>query len=262
MDRLIIEPADVYHAQSSKYMSSHGLANFRRSPREFRDLQLGIAPQPKSDAFTFGSAVHALILEGRSAYHDQFQVGGAPVNPRTDKPYGVNTDAYRKWKETLDKPYISESDAATIEMMAMSVRNHKHAGKLFEFGVAERVCRQSMQAVPCQSRFDWLIPDRKVLVDLKSCRNIHEFESDFDAFGYDYQLAFYRMMLAQLTDASWDVAVVAVEKKHPYTCGLWWVKGERLTDAYPVIEGALDGYLNCSQSDYWPTGYEHPRMIE
>ena len=39
---LIHEPAEVYHARSGEYLSSHLLADFRKCPQLFHQRQLGI----------------------------------------------------------------------------------------------------------------------------------------------------------------------------------------------------------------------------
>lgn len=37
------EPADVYHSRRGEFLTSHRLAEFRRCPRHFRNLELGLA---------------------------------------------------------------------------------------------------------------------------------------------------------------------------------------------------------------------------
>ena len=65
---LIREPADVYHAQAGKYLSSHQLADFRRNPLLFRKKELGLVQDEDRPAYVVGRAAHVLILEGREAY--------------------------------------------------------------------------------------------------------------------------------------------------------------------------------------------------
>ena len=69
---LAVEPADVYHAQAGRYLSSHQLMDFMNCPWMFRKKQLGLIKSEESEAFLVGRATHCRILEGREAYESQF----------------------------------------------------------------------------------------------------------------------------------------------------------------------------------------------
>ena len=82
------EPAETYHANASRHLSSHALGEFRRCPLLYRRRKLGLVPDRDSPAYLLGRAAHTLILEGRVAYERAFAVGG-PINHRTGQPYGA-----------------------------------------------------------------------------------------------------------------------------------------------------------------------------
>lgn len=81
-------------------------------------------------------AAHTLILEGRDRYEAEYAVGG-PVNPRTGQPFGSNTKAFAEWAERVGKPVLDDSQAALVEQMAASVREHLFARELLREGVVE-----------------------------------------------------------------------------------------------------------------------------
>ena len=167
---LIREPADVYHAQAGKYLSSHQLAEFRRNPLLFHKKELGLVKDEDRPAYLLGRAAHALILEGREAYEREYAFGG-PVNPKTGEPFGSRTKAFQEWAEAQGKPVLDDEQAALIENLNAAVHAHEHAAALLADGVAEGVVRADYCGVPCQARLDWLNPERGI-VDLKTCDNL------------------------------------------------------------------------------------------
>jgi hypothetical protein len=55
-------------------------------------------PNKTSADMVLGSAAHKLILEGRHEFDLCYAVG-APVNERTGKEYGRDTQAFARWVE-------------------------------------------------------------------------------------------------------------------------------------------------------------------
>ncbi len=158
-DVLIREPAEVYHAQRDKYLSSHQLAEFRRNPPLYRKKVLGLVKDEDRPAYVIGRAAHTLILEGRDAYDQEYAVGG-PVNAKTGQPFGSRTKAFQEWAEAQAKPVLTDDQAVLVESLNAAVRAHEHASGLLADGVPEGVVRVDYCGVPCQARLDWLNPER------------------------------------------------------------------------------------------------------
>jgi hypothetical protein len=256
---LIREPAEVYHARSREYLTSHALAEFRESPLLYRKRQLGLIADDDRPAFQVGRAAHTLILEGRDAYRRQYAFGG-PTNPATGKLFDSRSKAYQEWAERQAKPALTDRQAALVEELAAAVNRHPVAGELFAEGVPEGVIRCEYRGVNCQARIDWFNPTRG-LVDLKTCENIKYLESDARSYGYLHQLAFYRSLLMLASGGSFPIYLVAVEKREPYRCGVWRIAQNVLDLAKRENEAALAQLVRCRQLDYWPTGYEDVRMF-
>ena len=257
---LIREPAEVYHARGADFLSSHALAVFRRCPLLFRKKELGVVVDRDRAIFRLGRAAHTLILEGRERYEREYAVGG-PINPKTGKPYGSSTKAFTEWAEKRGKPVLTDSDAALIEQMAASVREHLYARELLHEGVAEGVVRCDYAGCACQGRIDWMnpLPDRGI-VDLKTCDRLDSFEFDIDAFGYVHQLAFYRALVEQACGASLPVHIVAVEKREPFRTGVWQIGEAALDEARRDNETAMKELARCRQAGVWPTRFESLRL--
>jgi len=111
---LAAEPADEYHARAGEYLSSHQLLDFIACPWLYRKKQLGLIDEPESSAYLLGRAAHCRILEGRDAYEAQFAIGG-PINPRTKKPFGKETKAFRDWCEGKPGVHASNTKLTTPE---------------------------------------------------------------------------------------------------------------------------------------------------
>lgn len=259
-DQLLVEPAEHYHAQRDRYLSSHRLAEFRRCPLLFHKQECGLIADEERPAYLLGRAAHCLILEGRAAFDAEFAVGG-PINPKTGKPYGTGTQAFARWADEIGKPVLSDEQAALVERMALAVQEQPHAMDLLAEGVPERIARCELSGVPCQVRADWLHPS-KGLVDLKTAEKLDWFEGDARAYGYLHQLAFYRSVLAEVLGARLPVHLVAVEKREPFRCGVWRVEEAALDRAEEQNLAAIEMLKQCRHSGQWPGGFEDVRSID
>lgn len=257
---LIHEPAEVYHAQRAQFLTSHQLADFRRNPPLYRQKQLGLVPEEDRPAYIVGRAAHTLILEGRERYGRDYAFGG-PVNPRTGEPFGSRTKAFQEWAEAQGKPVLDDNQAALIENLNAAVRAHEEASALLATGVAEGVVRVEYCGIPCQARLDWVNPQRGI-VDLKSCDDLDYLESDARRFGYPFQLAFYRSLLARVTGVNISAYMVCIEKKVPYRTGVWRMEEGLLAVAQRQNEEAIERLKRCREMDTWPSGYEAIRCLE
>ncbi|MCC5786910.1 MAG: PD-(D/E)XK nuclease-like domain-containing protein [Phycisphaerales bacterium] len=256
------EPAETYHARRGECLTSHRLAEFRSCPLLFRRKEMGLIPERDSHAFLVGRAGHMLILEGRERYEAEYAVGG-PINPRTGQPFGSNTKAFAAWAEKRGKPVLADTDAAMVEQMAASVREHLFARELLAEGVAEGVVRGRMGGVLCQARLDWVNPtDGRGLVDLKTTDSLDSFERHIDSFQYLHQLAFYRALLASVGGVVLPVHIIAVEKREPFRCGVWQIAPRCLDAAQAENDRAIEELVRCRETGRWPTRFESLRLYD
>lgn len=259
-DILLVEPEDVYRQKATTHLTSHRLADFRRNPLLFHKKELGLVTEEERPAFQVGRAAHTLILEGREVFGKRYAVGG-PVNPKTGEVFGERTKAYGEWASAQGRPTLTTDQCVLVEQMAASVRAHKRAAELLAEGVAEGVVRLDYIGMPCQSRLDWVHPDRG-LIDLKTCDNLDWLEMDAKSYGYAHQLAFYRSMLASVVGESVPVFIVAVEKREPFRTGVWIMGQNVLAVAQKENEQAMTRLAKCRETDTWPTGYEDIRTFD
>lgn len=253
------EPTSVYRAQASEYLSTHQLADFRKSPLLYRRRQQGLVADADRPAFMVGRAAHCLILEGRDAFDRDYVVGG-PINPKTENPYGGTTKAFREWAAAQQRDVLTDEQYDLVLRLASSVVSHSLARELLSDGVSERVVRAVYHGRDCQVRFDWFDAHRGI-VDLKTADALDWFEADARRFGYVHQLAFYRAVLAEVIGVQMPVHFIAVEKHEPYRCGVWQVPTEALDIARQENERAIERLIEYETHDCWPTGYEELRVL-
>lgn len=136
-------PADEYHAdaRAGKFLSSHLLGDFRSCPLLYHKKMTGKIPEDDSSAFTIGRAAHTLILEGRSAFDEQFSICDGPINPKTQEPYGRTTKAYTEWVQQQDKPVVSTKDFGFLVKLQTAVWLNGDANELLGSGLPEGTVR-------------------------------------------------------------------------------------------------------------------------
>lgn len=256
------EPADVYHAKSRDFLTAHALGEFRRCPLLYRKKELGLVPERDTTAYLVGRAAHTLILEGRQRYEREYAVGG-PINPKTGQPFGSQTKAFAEWAAKQSKPVLADGHAALVEQIAAAVQAHLFARELFANGVAEGVVRCEYAGHRCQARIDWISPiAERGIVDLKTADELDSFEMALRAFGYLYQVAFYRALVAAVSGHVLPVHIVAVEKREPFRCGVWQVAPAILDQAQRENQEAMADLRRCRERGDWFTRFEGMRLID
>jgi hypothetical protein len=222
-----------------------------------------------------GRAAHTLILEGRKVFDESYAVGG-PINEKTGKEYGRDTQAYEKWLAVQKTEKGSSLEAITSEQwyvvsnMARAVHQHEEAAMLLRSGVAERVVRTSLYDVSVQIRMDWFteIGNDAVVVDLKTCDDLDSFVYDAKKYLYGIQFAFYRLALSKAVYEEFkaapqiDAYAIAVEKKEPFRVGVFKVSDDTLDFWNKKIDVLLKNVRTSTETGEWPTLYEDIRLLE
>ena len=257
---LAAESAEEYHGKRGRYLSSHQLLDFMRCPWLHRKKAVGLIRDTDSPAYRIGRAAHTKILEGHDAYEAAYAVGG-PVNPKTGKPFGASTKAYRQWADAQDRAVLTHEQAGVVQNMACGVAMNDVAVDLLLHGRSEGVVRAEYCDMSCQIRVDWVHPHRGI-VDLKTCDDLTWFEADARRYGYLHQVAFYRAVLCLASGTAFPVHIVAVEKKEPFRVGVWLAAESALDFARAENEAAIERLKHCLATGTYPTGYETVRVFD
>lgn len=243
-------------------LSSHLLMDFIRCPmycvdkREIRE----------TEQFITGRAAHKLILEGESEFNESYVVDG-PINPKTGKHYGRETKAFADWIAEKDPEnkleFLTAEQKSICYAMNSSVYNHDLACELFAEDstlLVEAPIFGEMFGVDVKGRLDCY--SSVGLIDLKTIDDLDRFKFHWRDYMYDVQLAFYHMLVTEVCKANYCQAyIIAVEKKHPYRCGVFYITPETMQKARAKTQTAIENYRESLATNSWPTLYEEMRSL-
>lgn len=213
--------------------------------------------QPRTSSLKLGTQFHELILQGEEVFSENNILFNEPVNPKTGKPYGKETSAYKEARDSFlamypNKQEYSEQDYETLKTMQESIMFHPYASKILLEArpkKSELVLQGYLNKTLCKCSID-RYDDMFGLIDLKTCERLTDF-SGRDVFRYairDYkyieQLAFYKKCLEEIgCCSSCPATIIAVETKPPFRCGVYAIKNTVLKEAQNVVEEWLENWV-------------------
>ena len=263
---------DEYRADPR--VNFHTLAKFHRDPRAFANGYFD--KDEPNDAMTFGSAFHCKLLKPHE-YGDKFAVFAPPVNPKTDAPFGVTTNAYKEafaafLRENEGKTVISQGSAELIDTLIAEARFHPLASKLlasgdgvFEQSICGEIDLETVK-VAVKGRVDAYT--EAGLIDIKTTANLDDGSGRdrfrFTVYDYKYlvQLAFYHMILTRCYNAPFVPAwLIVLEKNPPNRCAVYAPTREVLVKAYGVVFSWLREFQVSQQSKRFRSRYDDLQLI-
>ena len=177
-----------YH--STKGLSASSLGLIKKSISLLKwSWNLGSQVDEEARNLVVGSATHALVLEGREVYENEFCV--APeFNMRTNQ----GKEDFKKFKEENTKSILTSVEAEQIEAMAKSVFAHPTASKLLEKGKPEQsfFWNDKDTLEDCKIRPDWLNIEDRIIVDLKTTKDTFNLSRSVFDYGYHRQASWYK----------------------------------------------------------------------
>lgn len=169
--------------------------------------------KPKTDSMLLGSIIHCLVIEP-----DNF-----------DKYYKVLSDVSLSKRDisrlqSMQNPeskqiLITQSLYDDAKKVSDNIFN-SNIGNLFKGGYGEASYVKDCYGVKCKVRPDYFLPDKKIIIDLKTTKfggaNPASFQKTIANFKYYIQSAFYLDVLE-----AEKFFFVAVETEAPYMIGLF-----------------------------------------
>lgn len=177
-------------------------------------------------------------------------------------------NAWQAFKiEHAGKTILKASEIDEVAMMADAVRRHPLVQPYFDGAEFEtpQIWVDPTSDLRCKARTDWLVPKRRLLIDLKSTRSINGRILGREAarFGYHLQMAHYRNGVRHACD--WmpqQVLIVAVEKTAPYDVGVFEVDSQTLDIAEVEVTDLLVQLAGHRASDTWPGRYSEIQALQ
>ena len=250
-------PNEDYHAGvgiSSSYIRRFGQSQLHAIEHK----------QESSPNLKFGTASHALLVEGQEAFDKEVKV-------ITGSPY---TKAYKEEKADYEEQgfiVLKESEAETIHAMKDSMVYEGNAYLNAKGKIAEASIYWYEDDVLCKCRPDLMCPplnepnsDNKiVIVDYKttvSCEPF-AFNKSVKKYGYDMQAAWYRRGLLMAGYDVEDFMFIAQEKVHPYASKVFRITKEQIDFGWTMMENYLEEYKEYQKGKPL-TIYNSPNVVD
>lgn len=246
---------DEYH--SGPGTSKSGLDIIHRSPMHFAFRASAANDNRPTAAQAFGSAFHCAVLEPER-FADEFVVA-----PKCDRRTTVGKQL---WTEFIDAhphaTHLTAEDMEALQGMCAAVAAHPAASKLLKApGRAERsyyaIDPETGELVRVRPDYD---RDDGIIVDLKSTEDAspEEFARSIANWRYHVQAPFYMdvrdaaIQQADLPMAKSKAFVfIAVEKRAPYTVGVYALDAESMEVGRLEYRADLRTLAECRRTNVW-----------
>ncbi len=209
------------------------------------------------EAFKIGRLVHSLTLEGEEKTKEEIRnnyiTSGFPVNPNTKKPYGQDTQKFKKWHdEQGNKDILTDIEFNTIKKIVRAIKNNKEAVKLLDQSpyretVLTWTCR--FTGHKCKAMIDahskCLAGDLKTISKQLTKSNL---EREIYNRSYHLQFAFYRDGLKANNINAEDFFVIFAQSQDEYDVASFYIDEETLHQGQNNYLKAIKNY-NIAYSD-------------
>jgi hypothetical protein len=231
------------------------LKHMMRSPKHYRWHK--DHPMPPTEPMKLGAATHTVMLEPERA-------GDFAVYDGIRR--GKEWDAF--CADHGDKQILTVAQMKGLVSMSVAIRQSPLAMKYLGAPGASEVTivwRDKASHIDCKGRVDKLatIDGRRIIVDLKSCRDARPFKFGNEAYrlGYHIQDALYRGGLYYLTGELLDVVKIAIENVPPYDVVVYEVPDEVLQKGHDDYAFLVKTLQECDRLNEWPGAYEQMQQL-
>lgn len=206
-----------------------------------------------SEALKFGSAFHSFILENDKFFQNYV------VAPKFDKRTKQGKEDFALFEsENAGKNLIDESDFERLNQMRLAILKHPIAKQLVEsHGSIEHEIYFEQHGEPCRMKADKIIPEKKIIIDLKSTQDC-KLESCIKSilnFEYYRQAAFYLAGAKAEYFQDFRFMFVFVEKTAPYLVQVVELTPEFLEYGQNEIKSLILKFQGYKENKKSYTGY-------
>lgn len=243
---ILLGQSDIeYHADPAIGSTDAKLA--LDSIQKLRDQMDGLIPRRDSRAFQFGRVVHARFTD-RAHYDAMISTG--PLNPKTGKPFGPDTNAFADWQaQNPGKVVLGARDLADLDLMDQRMPDRIRAIFADPLGVPESSYYQTIAGVKVKARPDWI--SGGVIYDLKSIGNLDDAERHITKYRYWFSHAWYRMVVKAECGKSLPFRFVFAEKNSPYRWQIVDIDAEWIGYADTVCERVMTDIALAQDRGDW-----------
>ena len=214
------------------------LFNMAKSPAYYK---YKLENKEETDAMTFGSAFHKLVLEPNE-FNEEYA-----VLSKIDKRTTIGKAQFAQFElDNLNKTIISYADFNIMQEMNYSLMQNKFAMELINNSKHEtsHFWIDSKTGLNCKCRPDMDHLKSKLIIDLKTCNNADTdtFSRDCLKYGYHLQAAHY---LDSFKNLSYQFMFLCIEKKPPYSINILIADEEFIAQGKILQEKLLKELKYC-----------------
>jgi hypothetical protein len=250
-------PNEAYHA---------GVGISSSAIRRFGESQLHAIEhvQETTPAMNFGTAAHAMLVEGDEAFNNDIAV-------LTGSPY---TNANKELKKEYEERGLTVIKEAELNHIRGMKANMIEEGNMYlnpEGKLAEASFYWYEDEVLCKCRPDVLCPpltkpyadNSVVVIDYKTTQSCDPkaFAGSVRKYGYDMQAAWYRRGMQKAGFKVQEFVFVAQEKVPPYAAKVFRITEEQMDIGWERMEGFLKDYKNYSKGGHLSI-YNSPNIVD
>jgi exodeoxyribonuclease VIII len=242
-------PESEYHAPAFGVVSKSALDAIVRSPAHY--LHWHTTPREPTDAMLFGRAFHCAALEP-----ERFATAYVVKPEFGDQRTPANKARRLEWEaQNAGSEAISAAWRDKALRMAEVLRAHPLVSRMLVGGQSEVTVtwRDEQTGLPCKSRADYYVPQRAMVVDLKSTADASPdaFRKSIANYRYHVQDALYRDAFRGAGAPIQHFVMVAVEKEGPHGVAVYSLDAESIAMGYGAARQGIDALAHAVKTDDW-----------
>lgn len=239
-------PNDVYHARPE--VSKSQLDLIARSPAHFAYS----SPREQTRAMVMGSALHTALLEPERFAQEYMLL--RDVKDRRASEYKQAVKVYGA-DNVLTGP-----EAVNVAGMQEAAYSNEIAGRLLRAAGEIELSGFALDpdtGCKCRHRFDKLIVDQGIAVDIKKTRDARPwaFSKSVHEYRYHVQRAYYAAQYEWITgEPLREFWFIAIEEQSPHSVMCYQLDDDALAIGRHLYMQDMAAYVECIDKNYWP-GY-------
>ena len=237
----------VQDMPDTDYRAADGINWSRLKDFYYRTPAHAMYSEPKvSTAFDIGSALHIAVLEPMD--FDRRVVRG-PTDRRGNK-----------WKDAQDEAgdrlLLTEADYDNLLRMREAASRNTDIARLVSSNnkATEVSVFWDIGDVDCKCRFDLVIDDGIIIVDLKTTANANpsEFSKSVLNYAYHGQEAWYTIGGRHVYKANPQFLFIAIEKEPPFASVVYELDAVTKKEGGAIVSSAFEQYIACKARGEYP----------
>lgn len=204
----------------------------------------------ETDSMRFGTAVHSAVLQPETWPRDF--MCGPDVDRRTKEWKAAEREAAEKGLMILPPDLYENVERARDAVFSHPADVISHIA--YGNGVAESslFVADPQTGILLKARPDFLVPDERLCLDLKTTKNASptEFAKSCGTYRYDCQQALYTDVLSWQLGGQWTFKFIAVESLPPFNVGVYEIHPLDIATARQIYQQDIQRFVN------WIEGYE------